>query len=79
MSTVKITNTEFVRDMNTQAILNTDIAARQQFEQTRKRIKAERVDRTETKERLRQLEQSMHELKTMIAELCALKDTHGNH
>lgn len=79
MSTVKITNTEFVRDMNSHAVLNTDVNGLQQFEQTRKRLKAERTERSETKERLQQLEHNMEELKTMIAELIALKGTYGNH
>ena len=78
MSTIKITNTEFVRDMGTQAVLNTDVAGLQEFERTRLKIKAERRDRSETKERLRTLEESMDELKIMIAELVALKGSHGN-
>jgi hypothetical protein len=79
MSTIKITNTEFVRDMESQAVLNTDVSGLQQFELTRKRLKSERAERSETKERLKQLEQSMTELKLMIAELITLKGSHGNH
>lgn len=78
MNQIKITNTEFVRDMNSQAVLNTDVSGLQQFELARKRLKTERAERSETKDRLQQLEQSMSELKTMIAELIALKGTHGN-
>jgi hypothetical protein len=78
MNQIKITNTEFVRDMNSQAVLNTDVSGLQQFELARKRLKTERAERSETKDRLQQLEQSMSELKMMIAELIALKGTHGN-
>ncbi len=78
MSTIKITNTEFVRDMDSSAVLNTDINGLHQFELARKRIKAERLDRSETRVRLQQLEHSMSELKLMIAELIAFKGSHGN-
>lgn len=78
MSTVKITNTEFVRDMSSQAVLNTDISGLHQYERTRQKLKSERQDRLNTKERLQQLEARMAELQTMITELHALKDSNGH-
>jgi len=43
---VKIENTEYVRDMSTQAVLNTDRDGLQQFQNTRKRLLAQKNEHT---------------------------------
>lgn len=78
MDTVKITNTEFVRDLNSKAVLNTDVDGLRQFQRTRDAVLKEKRDRMETKERLRQLEQSLTEIKQLLADIAALKEANGN-
>lgn len=78
MSTVKIQNTEFIRDMSSQAVLNTDVHGLSEFERMRAKLRSERRSHHETKERLQNLEHSMAELKVMIADLLALKDSRGH-
>jgi hypothetical protein len=53
---VKIENTEYVRDMSTQAVLNTDRDGLQQFQNTRKRLLAQKNEQQDTRTRLQKLE-----------------------
>ena len=56
---VKIENTEYVRDMSTQAVLNTDRQGLQQFQNTRKRLLAQKNEQQDTRTRLQKLEDDM--------------------
>lgn len=71
---VKIKNTEFVRDMQTKAVLNTDQQSLVDFERMRSKILMEKRNAHETKERLAQLEKDMAELKTLLSDIKILKD-----
>lgn len=78
MDTVQIKNTEFVRDMDTKAVLNTDVEGLQKFQQTREKLVKEKRDRVETKERLRQLEQTVSEIKQILQDIAAIKERNGH-
>lgn len=71
---VKIKNTEFVRDMQTKAVLNTDSQSLVDFERMRSKILSEKRNAQETKLRLEQLEHDMAELKIMLSDMKRLKE-----
>lgn len=72
--TVKIENTEFVRDMNTQAVLNTDASSLHRYKESRRRAVAQKKESLEVKERLASIEDEMLALKKIISELTTLKN-----
>lgn len=74
---VKIENTEFVRDMSTQAVLNTDRQGLQQFQNTRKRLLAQKNEQQDTRIRLQKLEEDMQEIKQLL-QVIAMRGTNGN-
>jgi hypothetical protein len=74
---VKIENTEYVRDMSTQAVLNTDRQGLQQFQNTRKRLLAQKNEHHDTKNRLQKLEEDMQEIKQLL-QVIAMRGTNGN-
>jgi len=75
MSTVivPIKNTEFVRDMDTKAVLNTDAAGLIRYKQNRKKSIRERQDSLDTKNRIAAMEQELISLKQLISELANLR------
>lgn len=74
---VKIENTEYVRDMSTQAVLNTDRQGLQQFQNTRKRLLAQKNEHQDTRTRLQKLEEDMQEIKQLL-QVIAMRGTNGN-
>ena len=74
---VKIENTEYVRDMSTQAVLNTDRQGLQQFQNTRKRLLAQKNEHQDTRIRLQKLEEDMQEIKQLL-QVIAMRGTNGN-
>lgn len=70
---VPIENTEFVRDMGTKAVLNTDVEGLRRYKSSRKRLLAERQDSQETKKRLANIEKEMATLRTIVSELTTLR------
>lgn len=74
---VKIENTEFVRDMSTQAVLNTDRQGLQQFQNTRKRLLAQKNEHEDNRIRLQKLEEDMQEIKQLL-QVIAMRGTNGN-
>lgn len=73
METVKIQNTEFVRDMATKAVLNTDIDGLRRYKEARKRAIADRQATKDTKNRLETIEREMDALKRIVSELSVLR------
>lgn len=71
---VKIENTEYVRDMSTQAVLNTDRDGLQQFQNTRKRLLAQKNEQQDTRTRLQKLEEDMQEIKQLLLQIAANQD-----
>jgi hypothetical protein len=74
---VKIENTEYVRDMSTQAVLNTDRQGLQQFQNTRKRLLAQKNEHEDNRIRLQKLEEDMQEIKQLL-QVIAMRGTNGN-
>lgn len=73
VQTVQIQNTELVRDMKTNAVLNTDVEGLRRYRLNRQRILASKKTEHDTKERLSFLEQEMASLKQIISEITSLK------
>lgn len=74
MNTVKITNSEYVRDLGTKAVLNTDVDGLTRYKSTRRQMLRSQQEQVETKERLETIEREMVELKTMIHELGMIRN-----
>lgn len=73
LNTVKIQNTELVRDMDTQAVLSTDVGGLQAYQAQRRRILAQRKEAQDTKQRLESIEREMATLKKIVGELSVLR------
>lgn len=71
--TVPITNSEFVRDMNSKAVVNTDVAGLTRYKELRRKSLLARQDTLETKKRLEEIEGEMVNLKKVVAELAVLR------
>ena len=63
--------------MSTQAVLNTDRQGLQQFQNTRKRLLAQKNEHHDTKNRLQKLEEDMQEIKQLL-QVIAMRGTNGN-
>jgi hypothetical protein len=70
---VKIENTELIRDMDTQAVLSTDVAGLRSYQEQRRRVLGQRKEMQETKLRLESIEQEMASLKRIVGELSTLR------
>jgi K+/H+ antiporter YhaU regulatory subunit KhtT len=73
LNSVQIENTDFVRDMKTHAVLNTDVAGLQRYKEQRKRTLSQKQEFQETKQRLESIETEMATLKKIVSELSVLK------
>ena len=73
LNTVKIENTEMVRDLETKAVLNTDREGLIRYKEQRKRNVALKQDSLETKKRLETIEGEMAALKQIIRELAVMR------
>ena len=63
--------------MSTQAVLNTDRDGLQQFQNTRKRLLAQKNEHQDTRIRLQKLEEDMQEIKQLL-QVIAMRGTNGN-
>jgi len=63
--------------MSTQAVLNTDRQGLQQFQNTRKRLLAQKNEQQDTRTRLQKLEEDMQEIKQLL-QVIAMRGTNGN-
>jgi len=63
--------------MSTQAVLNTDRDGLQQFQNTRKRLLAQKNEQQDTRTRLQKLEEDMQEIKQLL-QVIAMRGTNGN-
>ena len=73
MQTVKIKDTNYVRDIHSKALLNTDREGLNEYLMKREIAKKELCEKSETKERLAQLESDMQEIKNLLIEIAALR------
>lgn len=74
MNTVKITNSEFVRDMDTRAVLNTDTQGLSRYKANRRNMIRQNLESIDTKERLQSIERDMEALRTMLSELVSIRN-----
>ena len=63
----------FIRDMNSKAVLNTDIAGLQEYYQKREVAKKEQSEKMETKQRLAKIEEEMSEIKDLLREIALMR------
>ena len=66
---VPIENTSLVRDMSTQAVLNTDVEGQSRYRALHKKRVTEVKESAETKQRLQLVEQELAVIKDMLQEL----------
>jgi cell shape-determining protein MreC len=78
MNLVKIKDSEFVRDMTTNAVLNVNQKAILEFNEQRNKILREKQEKEETKLRLAKMEQDMQEIKQLLKEITDLRLNNGN-
>jgi hypothetical protein len=63
----------FIRDMNSKAVLNTDRAGLQEYYQKREVAKKEQSEKMETKQRLAKIEEEMSEIKDLLREIALMR------
>jgi hypothetical protein len=74
MSHVKVENhNNFIRDVNSGAILNTDRSGLQEYYRRRELAKKEQAEREETKIRLLKMEEEMQEIKKLLQEIAMIR------
>ena len=69
METVKITDTAFVRDIHSKAILNTDRKGLEDYLMRKEIAKKQNQEAQETKQRLNKIEEDMQEIKALLIQL----------
>jgi len=69
MKQVKITDTSFVRDIHSKAILNTDRKGLNEYLIKRDIAKKQQSEKIETKERLNRLEQDIQQIKELLLKM----------
>lgn len=79
MKLVKIKdNPSLVRDLSSNAILNTNRKELDEFNTARKKILADKKEKEETKYRLSKIEEDMLEIKQLLKEMAQLRSANGN-
>lgn len=78
MKLVKIEESPYMRDLETNAIVNTNRQEIECFNIQRRKILQEKQDKEETKLRLAKMEQEMGEIKQLLKEIAQLRSEHGN-
>ena len=79
MEYVKVENqNNLVRDMSSNAVLNTDRNGLMEYYRKRDIAKKEIQEREETKERLLKMEQERAEIKNLLREIALLRRSDGN-
>jgi hypothetical protein len=70
---VQTEDDNLIRDVNSKALLNKNIAALRDYKNKRNLIQTIRKDDGETKERLAKLESDMQDIKNLLIEIAALR------
>lgn len=73
LNTVKIENTDMVRDLDSKAVLNTDANGLIRYKEQRRRNTAAKQEVEETKQRLFSIEREMNSLKKIVCELSTMR------
>jgi hypothetical protein len=75
---VKITDTNYVRDIHSKAVLNTDKRALDDYMLKKEIAKRQKEESEETKERLQLIEKEMQEVKQLLLDLKSMRTSNGN-
>lgn len=78
MKLVKIEESTYMRDLETNAIINTNRRELESFNQKRKKILEEKREQEETKIRLTRMENDVNEIKKLLENLIHLRSSNGN-
>jgi hypothetical protein len=73
MDKVKITDSPFVRDIHSKAILNTDKRGLEEYLVKKEISKKQSLEMQETKQRLTAIEQDMQDIKSLLLELNSMR------
>ncbi len=73
MEQVRITDTSYVRDIHSKAVLNTDRNGLNEYLMKREIAKKQQAEKEETKERLAKLENDMTEIKNLLHEIAQMR------
>lgn len=73
MEQVRITDTTYVRDIHSKAVLNTDRNGLNEYLMKREIAKKQQAEKEETKERLAKLENDMTEIKNLLHEIAQMR------
>ena len=68
----------FIRDMNSKAVLNTDRVGLQDYYLKRDSVKKEQSEKLETKQRIEKIEKDMSEIKELLREIAMKGNNNGN-
>jgi hypothetical protein len=72
--TMKIENVpDFVRDLGSNAVINTDVKALQTYKERHQKLKAQQQETLETKTRLGMLENELKTLQSLVKELVTMR------
>ena len=75
MSLVKITDSpQYVRDVDSKAILNTDRNGLEKYYMDREIAKRQKFEQVNSKNRLDKLEQDMQEIKQLLLQIATIQD-----
>ena len=66
---VEVEETNFIRDLNSKALLNTDLNARQMHRENLMRLEKERLQQINTRDEVKQLKEEVSEIKQLLLEL----------
>lgn len=73
-----VDNPSLVRDMQTNAVLNTNQKEVEEFNLRRKKILEEKAEKEATKNRLCKIEEEMSEIKQLLKEIAQLRSQNAN-
>lgn len=73
-----VDNPSLVRDMQTNAVLNTNQKEIEEFNLRRKKILEEKAEKEATKNRLSKIEEEMSEIKQLLKEIAQLRSQNAN-
>ena len=78
MDTVQVTDSTFVRDIHSKAILNTDRKGLDEYLMKKEIAKKQNTEAEETKKRLSLIEQDMQDIKKLLVELNSMRTLNAN-
>lgn len=75
---VEITDTKYIRDIRSKAVLNTDKTGLQDYLSKREAARKQSQEQQEMKMRLNMVEEDMKEIKRLLQEIIQLRNVNGN-